>query len=99
MCLTVMVEDDVWNMPTSGTQTISIHPNPASVLVNMTIPAEMTDATYTIFNGIGAVVTRGDVPEQELVLNVSEWPSGPYVVALDRGNRIRFHVTPEDVIR
>ena len=94
VCLTVMVEDDVWNIQErQAPQTISIHPNPASVLVNMTIPAEMTDATYTIFNGIGAVVTRGDVQNKELVLNVSEWPSGPYVVALDRGNRIRFHVT------
>ena len=94
MCLTVIVEDDVWNIQErQAPQTISIHPNPASVLVNMTIPAEMTDATYTIFNGIGAVVTRGDVQNKELVLNVSEWPSGPYVVALDKGNRIRFHVT------
>ena len=73
MCFTVIVEDDVWNIQErQAPQTISIHPNPASVLVNMSIPAEMTDATYTIFNGIGAVVTRGDVQNKELVLNVSE---------------------------
>ena len=93
VCVNVFVEDDVWNVQEqTDAITIPVYPNPANDVVRLALPANRLNDGYTIFNGKGSAVAQGVVTNQLLDVEISDWPSGPYVVAFDRGSRARFNV-------
>ncbi len=93
VCLSVFVEDDVWNVNERANGTIfSVYPNPANNRVTIALPAASMNDGYTVYDSRGSALTRGMVSNTTLELVVSSWPSGLYVLAFDQGNRVQLNV-------
>ena len=93
VCLSVFVEDDVWNIFEQEDATlISVYPNPATDQVSIALPEACLNDGYTVFDSRGSKITHGTVSNPTLDLLVSTWSSGLYVVAFDHGNRVQFDV-------
>jgi outer membrane protein assembly factor BamB len=58
-------------------------PNPATSFVQITAPETLSGRSYSLFDIRGILVDRGSFGEQSPVLDVSEWPAGVYVLAVD----------------
>ena len=93
VCLTVFVEDDVWNIQErNDKELISVFPNPAFEVVHLALPWSRMNEGYTIFDGRGAAIAQGILTDTAFAIVVSDWPSGPYVFAFDKGSHVRFNV-------
>ena len=93
VCITVFVEDDVWNIgEQQANEGIAVYPNPSSETVRLNMSGAHLNEGYIIFNGLGSAVAQGTATSPGLALIVSDWPSGPYVLAMDKGDRVRFNV-------
>lgn len=61
---------------------ISIHPNPASTLVNIGINASFTKAAYQLYNSTGKLVAQNNL-DQAATIDVSELAAGLYFMQLN----------------
>jgi len=66
-----------------------IYPNPASELLNMSLPQVfMGKSNIEIYNEMGAVVRKVTTSDKMQVINVSEFTSGIYFVRVANGNTV-----------
>ncbi len=62
--------------------TISVYPNPASNVVNIT--SDIALDKYTLYNNFGEVIRKGDFNAS---IDVSDLPSGNYLILLSKGEK------------
>lgn len=60
---------------------ISVYPNPATDYIN--IKTESIGDTYEIINGVGQVVNSGEISDENMRIDVSDFTSGFYLVRVN----------------
>jgi hypothetical protein len=74
-------------IPTNVVSNVSVYPNPATSLVNVTSSQEMT--RISVINYVGQVVYQSELNNENAIqLNTSSFENGVYVVRLDTENGV-----------
>lgn len=88
-----LTTSNVW-MPLStkefaSLQNISLYPNPASNVINISNVMELPD-TYTIINSVGQVIAGAKIStEANLAINTSAYSSGVYFIRINKGSQAK----------
>ncbi len=68
-------------------QNISLYPNPATDVINISVGSELPDA-YVIYNSLGQTVAQSKISgEANLAINTSAYSNGIYFVKVTKGNQ------------
>jgi subtilisin family serine protease len=70
--------DDISTKPA-----INLYPNPASSYINVQVTNATTHGVISIYNSIGALVKVVDIEDSEREVNISELPSGLYIISIE----------------
>lgn len=62
---------------------ISIYPNPASDILNIELPENLSNSEITVFNLLGQKVFSAELNGTHLTLDISTWEKGIYLVRTD----------------
>lgn len=69
---------------------VSIYPNPAKGLLNITISGDFEGASYTIYNTVGQEINKVKVTtENDLKLNTSNYSNGVYFIKIEKDGAYR----------
>ena len=64
---------------------VSIYPNPAKSILNITISGDFEGASYTIYNTVGQEINKVKVTtENDLKLNTSNYSNGVYFIKIEK---------------
>lgn len=74
----------------SGTESSHVYPNPAKDAVYVK-HLENSETEYCILNIDGKIIQQGYISKNNHRLNVSEFPSGVYILRFQNGNRQETH--------
>jgi Zn-dependent metalloprotease/chitodextrinase len=67
----------------SAKPAINLYPNPASSYINVQITNATAHGVISIYNSIGALVKVVDIEDSEREVNISELPSGLYIISIE----------------
>lgn len=62
---------------------INIYPNPTSHKLNINVPAELINSEFKLFNSIGVLMDKGNIPHRSFNLGVSNFSNGIYFLSVD----------------
>lgn len=68
-------------------QNLLIYPNPAHTVINILLPDDMPNATVTIFNTLGQMVTQQGLGREASTIKVGDFATGIYTYRIEAGNR------------
>lgn len=74
--------DPFLNITEKSLQEMVIFPNPSSGIINVYLHEEHVPANYTISNMKGATLMSGKITEQKSQIDLSELPSGTYLIKI-----------------
>jgi len=97
--LDITSEDIVWVVTSTGitkigdlptntfdlaiNQDIRVFPNPMSDELNVTVPADLLQKEFQVFDNLGRVIQRGDVNATQFQINCSGLQKGYYYLVID----------------
>jgi hypothetical protein len=88
--VTVIDADSVQGLHEQSNISFSISPNPASELLIITLPLNVSSTAFTIVNTMGVIVKQNEstTPQNEMVINIATLPRGVYFVKVktNKGN-------------
>jgi subtilisin family serine protease len=70
--------DDISTKPA-----INLYPNPASSYINVQVTNATAHGVISIYNSTGALVKVVDIEDSEREVNISELPSGLYIISIE----------------
>lgn len=65
---------------------LKIGPNPAQNILNVSVGGELGSGTIKLYNITGAVVKQINMNSNHSILNISDLPSGTYMMVIGEGN-------------
>jgi subtilisin family serine protease len=65
------------------TPSINLYPNPANSYINVEIANALPNGVISIYNSTGALVKVVDIEDSEREVNISELPSGLYIISVE----------------
>jgi hypothetical protein len=68
---------------TDGKSTVNIYPNPANDFINVEVINGHRVGTIRIYNTVGALVKSIDMNGSEKEINISELPTGLYIISIE----------------
>lgn len=102
--LAIDTQDNVWVATSSGVTKISdvpmsifdeevrrnikVFPNPASDFVNLTVPEDLIDATYSLYNYMGIEVKTGLISEEMIQVELADIAKGFYLINFRKGGEV-----------
>lgn len=64
---------------------VSVYPNPANDILNISIPGDLSDTSYVIYNSLGQeVAAKKNVSQVDLTVNTSAFAQGIYFIKINK---------------
>jgi hypothetical protein len=90
--VTVIDADSVQGLKEQGNICFTISPNPASEVLKITLPLNVSSTAFTIVNTMGTIVKQNEstTPQNEMVINITTLPRGVYFVKVKTNKGVGF---------
>ena len=73
------------------TPTLQLYPNPAHDQIVLTVESEDIGSAYSIYNGIGQVISKGRVSSRNHGIDIQLFPEGTYTLSLRNASGSQSH--------